>query len=89
MPLNPYGQFLRMKRNCTTNTDFEENAGKTKLYYTRRGYPEALLDKHLATTRTRNRADLLKNKEKETRLFSGTPSSKILTPETQTSNHLS
>ena len=61
---NPYGQFLRMKRNCTTETDFETNAEKTKLHYIRRGYPEELLNKHLAITRTQKRKDLLKVKEK-------------------------
>ena len=36
----PYGQFLRLRRICTYDTDFQDNAVKRVSYCTKRGYPE-------------------------------------------------
>ncbi len=45
---NPYGQFLRLKRNSTTNEDFENSVLGIKSYYKYRGYPKSLLeDSHI------------------------------------------
>lgn len=60
---NPYGQFLRLKRNCTNNTDFEKNALKTKEHYLKRGYPEQLLEDHLQKARSRKRKEVLNKKD--------------------------
>ena len=36
----PYGQFLRLRRICTYDHDFEDNAEKQIKYYIKRDYPE-------------------------------------------------
>ena len=35
----PYGQYLRLRRICSLDSDFEENAEKLTQYYLKRGYP--------------------------------------------------
>ena len=40
----PYGQYLRLRRICTLNSDFEENADKLTQYYI--GYPIKQLKNH-------------------------------------------
>ena len=35
----PYGQYLRLRRICSLDTDFELNAKKLTGYYLKRGYP--------------------------------------------------
>ena len=42
----PYGQYLRLRRICTLDTDFEENADKLTQYYLKRGYPIKQLKNH-------------------------------------------
>ena len=42
----PYGQFLRLRRICTYDNDFNMNADKLIGYYLKRGYPEKALRKH-------------------------------------------
>ena len=42
----PYGQFLRLRRICTYDSDFEQNSEKLIQYYQKRGYPEKSLRKH-------------------------------------------
>ena len=42
----PYGQFLELRRICTYDTDFQDNAEKLVSYYTKRGFPEKALRKH-------------------------------------------
>ena len=36
----PYGLFLRLRRICTYDSDFQDNADKLITYYLNRGYPE-------------------------------------------------
>ena len=35
----PYRQYLRLRRICSLDTDFEQNAKKLTGYYRKRGYP--------------------------------------------------
>ena len=42
----PYGQFLRLRRICTYDEDFEQNSEKLIKYYIKRDYPEKALRKH-------------------------------------------
>ena len=42
----PYGQYLRLRRICTLDSDFELNAKKLTGYYLKRGYPFKSLKKH-------------------------------------------
>ena len=39
----PYGQFLRIKRNCTKDADFEKRAEDMKKHYAERGYPNEII----------------------------------------------
>ena len=42
----PFGQYLRLRRICTLDYDFEANAKKITGYYLKRGYPLKSLKKH-------------------------------------------
>ena len=42
----PYGQYLRLRRICALDQDFEENADKLAEYYLKRGYPKKQLKNH-------------------------------------------
>jgi hypothetical protein len=35
----PYGQFLRIRRNCTLDVDFDKHSQSIKEHYLKRGYP--------------------------------------------------
>ena len=39
----PYGQFLRLKRNCPQPEDFKTNADKMEIDYKKRGYPDKIV----------------------------------------------
>ncbi|XP_078527507.1 uncharacterized protein LOC144799808 [Lissotriton helveticus] len=39
----PFGQFLRLKRNCTTMRDYEKHADVLKKKFLERGYPRRLI----------------------------------------------
>ena len=55
----PYGQFLRLRRICTYDKDFQDNAEKLVAYYTQRGYPEKALRKHYSRASKYNQDELL------------------------------
>ena len=40
----PYGQFLRVRRNCTLDIDYQKHSLIMKDYYLQRGYPEQLVE---------------------------------------------
>ena len=42
----PYGQYLCLRRICTLDSDFEENADKLSQYYLKRGYQIKQLKHH-------------------------------------------
>jgi len=58
----PYGQLLRVKRNCYKDSDFLKEANTMLEHYRRRGYPEDVLQDALAKSISTNRSDLLKPK---------------------------
>ena len=60
----PYGQFLRLRRICTYDTDFYEQSDKLITYYLKRGYPEKALKKHLKRASKFTQDELLDVKEK-------------------------
>ena len=39
----PYGQFLRLKRNCAKDADFTDHANKMAEDYSKRGYPNKII----------------------------------------------
>ena len=40
----PYGQFLRIRRNCSLLADYDKHSCYIKKKYTERGYPESLVE---------------------------------------------
>ena len=60
----PYGQFLRLRRICTYDTDFYEQSDKLITYYLKRGYPEKAFKKHLKRASKFTQEELLDVKEK-------------------------
>ena len=58
----PYGQFLRIRRNCTLDTDYQKHSLFLKEKYLQRGYPENLLEYSRERAQKQNRAELLKPK---------------------------
>ena len=55
----PYGQFLRIKRNCTKDADFEKHAEDMKRHYADRGYPDDIIQKAYEKARQRDHHDLI------------------------------
>ena len=65
MNKSPYGQFLRLRRICTLDEDYQKNADKLVKYYTKRGYPEKSILKHHKRASQYTQKDLLETKIKE------------------------
>ena len=55
----PFGQFLRIKRNCTKDADFEKHAEDMKKHYADRGYPDDVIQKAYEKARQRDHHDLI------------------------------
>ena len=64
MEKSPYGQFLRLRRICTKDSEFEINATKLIKYYNKRGYPTSKLIGHKTRAAKFSQKDLLKTIEK-------------------------
>ena len=62
----PYGELLRIKRNCTRNDDFVKNSAKRLTDYAKRGYPMNLLLTAFDKASAQDRNDLV-NPTKQTR----------------------
>ena len=59
----PYGQFLRVRRNCTLESDYVKHSDQLKKHYLDRGYPESLIDNSREKALMRNRRELLTPKK--------------------------
>jgi hypothetical protein len=55
----PYSQFLRVKRICSSITDFEQHILTLSLHFLRRGYPMKLLEEAAKLAREKDRMQLL------------------------------
>ena len=55
----PYGQYLRLRRICSLDLDFEVNAKKLTGYYLKKGYPFKSLKKHYHRARKFTQDELL------------------------------
>ena len=55
----PYGQFLRLRRICTYDFDFEQNSEKLIKYYLKRSHSEKALIKHYKRASKYKQDDLL------------------------------
>ena len=62
----PYGQYLRLRRICSLDTDFELNAKKLTGYYLKRGYPFPSLKKHYLRARKFTQGQLLDTVPRQT-----------------------
>ena len=58
----PYGEFLRLRRNCTNMSDFEKHAQSRVKDYIARGYPEKDLHAAKEKAKAKDRKELLKPK---------------------------
>jgi len=61
----PYGEFLRLRRNCTNMCDFEKHAESRVRDYIARGYPEKDLLAAKEKAKAKDRKELLKPKKKQ------------------------
>ena len=61
----PYGEFLRIRRNCYKLEDYDRHSAQRVKDYQRRGYPTKLLEEARTKARNLNRATLLADKSKE------------------------
>ena len=62
----PYGQFLRLRRICAKNEDFEHSCEKLIGYYLKRGYPLKALRNHKKAASKYTQDELLEVKAKDT-----------------------
>ena len=60
----PKGQFIRVRRICSEDADFENNVNHMKKYFLKRGYTEHQLQNSIDTVRKIPRITLLSEKEK-------------------------
>ena len=60
----PYSQFLRTRRICKHIADFDRNALMLAHHFTRRGYPDELIEQALIAARRSDRTKLLAPKAK-------------------------
>ena len=61
----PYGQFLRIKRNCTKDADFEKHAEDMKKHYSNRGYPEKIIQDPYCKAKTRDHHSLIHGEKRK------------------------
>lgn len=61
----PYSQLLRVKRNCSRESDFAEEAGLLLDRFRRRGYPDETLNRALQKAKEVERRSLLESQPKE------------------------
>jgi hypothetical protein len=62
---SPFGQFLRLRRICTMDFDFDNESANMIRHYIRRGYPQKLLTKHRDKARRYTQDQLLMVKDKQ------------------------
>ena len=63
----PYGEFLRIRRNCSNIEDFHTKAKKRLADYIYRGYPENLLNAAYSKAASQDRRDLLHRSGQKTK----------------------
>ena len=65
MDKGPYGQYLRLRRICSLDSDFELNAHKLTGYYLNRGYPFKSLKKHYKRAKAFSQDQLLETTQRK------------------------
>ena len=61
----PYGQFLRIRRICTLDIDYQTNGQKFIKYYQDRGYPRKALENNYERAARFSQNDLLETKNRK------------------------
>lgn len=61
----PVGQFQRLKRICSSDSDFQTQAKDMQTRFCERGYSPALVDSAMQKAQSQNRSDLLKKRKKK------------------------
>lgn len=61
----PFGQFLRIRRNCTQATDYKNQSADLSKKLEERGYPRAIINKTKKRARNQNREALLETVPKD------------------------
>ena len=64
MTKGPYGQFLRLRRICSKEEEYQENSRKLIEFYQKRGYPTTPLIKHKERAQKLTQQELLQPKTK-------------------------
>ena len=57
----PYSQFLRLRKICSENDDFDMEATKMETFFAARGYPNDLIRRGRQRASTRSRAEILES----------------------------
>ena len=55
----PYGNFLRIKRNCTRSADYEKHSKDMKMHYANRGYPDEIIEESYQKARNQDHHELI------------------------------
>lgn len=55
----PYSQFLRLRRICSDDHDFEEKASEMKVFFMKRDYPQIVIDQALNKAKHLDRRSVL------------------------------
>ena len=61
----PHSQFLRLRRICSRITDYDSNAAMLASHFTRRGYPQDLIEDAAIKVRRMDRSTILTQTHKE------------------------
>ena len=62
----PYSQFLRLRRLCSCDTDFESRAREMKGFFLKQGYDHGCVSRGLERARGVSRADALSRRRRDT-----------------------
>ena len=60
----PKGQFIRIRRICSDDADFDRHASQTKKYFVQRGFTEKQLQHTVESVKKMSRDDLLMDRER-------------------------
>lgn len=62
----PYGQFRRVRKNCTSNTIFEEQAAIIRTRFVEKGYPKPLIESAYDKVKNISQGNFFRAKDKTT-----------------------
>ncbi|XP_077123799.1 uncharacterized protein LOC143781196 [Ranitomeya variabilis] len=60
----PKGQFLRVRRNCSTLTDFHDESRQLTNRFHERGYPRRIVSRAFEASRQKSREEVLKTQQR-------------------------